>query len=124
MFIIINNKMSTFDCLPNDSTCEMSYIISIVVVVIIFGLLGYFYPIKDTSGVKNKALSVFLSIFIFPLYIIIFTIQFPYVDKDGNENILVSLLVLFFFWPVLFFITDTRDNARVSPKNGQRGDFV
>lgn len=116
--------MSTFDCLPNDSTCEMSYIISIVVVVIIFGLLGYFYPIKDTSGGKNKALSVFLSIFIFPLYIIIFTIQFPYVDKDGNENILVSLLVLFFFWPVLFFITDTRDNARVSHKNGQRGDFV
>lgn len=104
---------SLYDCTSDDSTCEIEYTITVVVFVLIFALLGWFFPIKDTTGNKNKLLSVLVSVILFPLYVIILSVQFPYVDSGGTEQPVLTLLVALFFWPATFFIVNTKEDKRV-----------
>lgn len=75
--------------------------------------LGWYFPIMDTTGVKNKSMSVFLALFVFPIYLFVFTFQYPYVDQYGQKQPLLSFIILFLFWPAIFVFADTNQGARV-----------
>lgn len=104
------------------SSTDITFIICAGIILSL--LSGYFFPIKDSNGQQNRPLSVLLAVFIFPIYLILLALQYPYVDRDNKPNVLISLLVLLIFWPAIFFITDIDNGIKVKPVDNLEGDFV
>lgn len=118
----MSDENALFDCKSDDSTCQIEYAITVTLLALLFALLAWYFPIKDTTGAKNKALSILLAVLLFPVYLVILAIQYPYIDANGNEQAAVTLLLALFFWPALFFVIDTKRDERVGIS--KEGDFV
>lgn len=86
------------------------HIVLIIAVIVGLSLVAYVYPIKDNTGSINKTLSIFMILTIFPLYLILFATQNPFIGYDNKPNVYVSLLILIIFWPALFFINTESDD--------------
>ena len=105
------------------TTIDDNFVISMSLAIIVFMIIGFYFPIKDKTGTHNKLISVMLAVLVFPVYLILFTLQNPYVGSDRKPNVLVSLLVLFIFWPAIFFVADTSNEIRVKSVS-KEGEFV
>jgi peptidoglycan biosynthesis protein MviN/MurJ (putative lipid II flippase) len=86
------------------------HILLIVAVMVGLSCVAYIFPIKDNTGSKNKSLSIFMILTLFPLYLILFATQNPFIGYDNKPNVYVSLFILIIFWPALFFINTESDD--------------
>lgn len=95
----------SYDCDPHGDDCGYSYFLSFLLWVI-FLTLALTFPIKDWQG-ENRLLSVVLvlTVVLIPLYIILFAIQNPFIDRDSRPMPCITLLVAIFFWPALFVLS-------------------
>jgi O-antigen/teichoic acid export membrane protein len=90
--------------------------------------LALSFPIRDWWGEdrENRLLSVVLvlTVVLIPVYIILFAVQNPFIDRDGRPMVVTTLLVAIFFWPALFVLNsvggrfDNKGPAAVLPQGG------
>lgn len=90
------DECDTTECLVVAGVCAGLFILLIV-------WFAWRYPIRNKSGVGQKALSVFLAILFFPAYALIFAFQNP-LQTNGVDQPILTLVVVLVFWPTIFFI--------------------
>lgn len=116
----------SYDCDHHGDECGYSYFFSFVLWVILL-TLAYTFPIRDWwEGRENRFLSIVLvlTVVLIPLYIILFAIQNPFIDRDGRSMPCITLLIAIFFWPALFILNpfsherfDNKGPVAVTPSN-------
>lgn len=59
----------------DDNSLIIASAISSVALALVFVVISYNFPIKDSSGAPQRTLSVLLALFVFPAYLLIYLIQ-------------------------------------------------
>lgn len=96
----------TYECEHEDAECGYSIFLTFILWVI-FISLALTFPVKDWwEGRPNRLLSVVLvlTVVLIPLYIFLFAVQNPFIDRDGRPMPCITLLVAIFFWPAIFIL--------------------
>jgi hypothetical protein len=94
----------TSEC--DSTTCDnhVALTISIILSVAFAAVLGYYFPIKDSSGGENRIISLLLSVLCFPVYVIILSLQYPFIDRSGISRQGLTVIASLFFWPFVFIV--------------------
>ena len=96
---------SPYDC-DYEHNCGYSIAFTLVILILLFIPLAWTFPLRDTTGRSNRAISILLAVFVFPLYIFIYAIQNPFIDREGIPRPCLTLLFAFFFWPLIFVLNE------------------